>query len=143
MHKELAEYFNKIPIRPVDFTYGSGPWGSPALRSALASLFNSHFKPLHSVEPTQILVATGVTVVVDLVAFALADPNDGFLIGRPLYAGFHSDLDARSKVKLLPVSSGGEGGVDPMGEEMVECFEKEFMKQKEKGIRVRGVIFCK
>ena len=72
------------------------------------------------------VVASGVSAVVDPVAFATADSSDGFPIGRPLYTGFHADLDARSKVKSLPVSCGREGNVDPMGEEMVECFEKEF-----------------
>ena len=76
-------------------------------------------------------MASGVSAVVDLVAFATADASDGFLIGRPLYTGFHADLDARSKVRLLPVSCGVEGAVDPMSQEMVECFEKEFRKQGE------------
>ncbi|MCJ1399124.1 hypothetical protein MMC11_002326 [Xylographa trunciseda] len=142
MHRELSEYFSRIPVQPAHFTYGSGPWGSPALRAALSDLFNDHFKPFRTVEPNQIVVASGVSAVIDLVAFATADSNDGFLIGRPLYTGFYSDLDARSKVRLLPVSSGREGGVDPMGEGMVEYFEKEFMRQKEEGVRVRGVIFC-
>ncbi|MCJ1391439.1 hypothetical protein MMC18_004303 [Xylographa bjoerkii] len=142
MHTELAEYFSRVPVQSAHFTYGSGPWGSPALRSALAHLFNDYFKPFRSVEPAQMVVASGVSAVVDLVAFATADSNDGFLIGRPLYTGFHGDLDARSKVKLLPVSCGGEMGVDPMGEGMVECFEKELMRQEKNGVRVRGVIFC-
>ncbi|MCJ1382353.1 hypothetical protein MMC17_005466 [Xylographa soralifera] len=141
-HTELAEYFSRVPIQPEHFTYGSGPWGSPALRSALADLFNDHFEPFRSVEPTQMVVATGVSAVVDLVAFATADSSDGFLIGRPLYTGFHADLDARSKVKLLPVSCGREGDVDPMGERMVECFANELKRQEEKGIKVRGIIFC-
>ncbi|MCJ1287532.1 hypothetical protein MMC26_006884 [Xylographa opegraphella] len=142
-HTKLAEYFSKVPIQPAHFTYGSGPWGSPALRSALANLFNDHFKPFRSVEPAQMIVASGVSAVIDLIAFATADSNDGFLIGRPLYTGFHADLDARSKVKLLPVSCGDERVVDPMGEGMVECFEAEFERLDEKGVNVRGVIFCK
>ncbi|MCJ1479643.1 hypothetical protein MMC13_008329 [Lambiella insularis] len=141
LHEGLAEYFSKVPIQLVHFTYGSGPWGSPALRSGLSNLFNSRFNPLHSVQPSQIIVVSGVSAAVDLVAFVTADANDGFLIGRPLYSGFHADLDARSKVKLLPVSCGKEEDVDPMSEEMVECFEKELMKQEEKGVKVRGVLF--
>ncbi|MCJ1433827.1 hypothetical protein MMC27_003192 [Xylographa pallens] len=139
-HTELAEYFTKVPIQPAHFTYGSGPWGSPALRSALANLFNDHFKPFRSVEPTQMIVASGVSAVVDLVAFATADLSDGFLIGRPLYTGFLADLNARSKVMLLPVSCGDEGAMDPMDEEMVECFEKEFERQKEKGVKSVSTI---
>ncbi|MCJ1292776.1 hypothetical protein MMC34_004329 [Xylographa carneopallida] len=130
-HTELAENFSKVPVQPAYFEYGSRPWGSLALRSALADLFNDYFEPFCSVESTQIVVASGVSAVVDLVAFATADASDGFLIGRPLYTGFHADLDARSKVRLLPVSCGVEGAVDPMSQEMVECFEKEFRKQGE------------
>ena len=41
---------------------------------------------------------------------------------------------------LVPVC--GEG-VDPMGVEMVGRYEEEFLKQRERGVKVRGMVLCK
>jgi hypothetical protein len=43
-------------------------------------------------------------------------------------------------VCLVPVC--GEG-VDPMGVEMVGRYEEEFLKQRERGVKVRGMVLCK
>ncbi|KAL8786894.1 MAG: hypothetical protein Q9213_002525 [Squamulea squamosa] len=117
MHEELASLL----------TYGDGPFGSRALRSALSSYFNDYFHPVHKVTPDQLLIAGGATSIIDLVTVGVADEGDGILIGRPLYTSFAKDVSARAGSKMIPVSAEHR---DPMSEEMVEQYEKELQKQE-------------
>ncbi|KAL8845006.1 MAG: hypothetical protein Q9176_000678 [Flavoplaca citrina] len=137
MHKELASYFNKLEFKSSLLTYGDGPFGSRALRSALSSFFNDYFNPVRKVLPEQLLVAGGVTSILDLVTVGVADEGDGILIGRPLYTSFAKDVSSRAGAKMIPVSAEGK---DPMGEEMVEQYEKELQRQEKLGTKIRAVI---
>ncbi|KAL9605040.1 MAG: hypothetical protein Q9179_001671 [Wetmoreana sp. 5 TL-2023] len=140
MHKELASYFNKqLEITPQLLTYGDGPFGSRALRSALSDFFNDYFKPVRKVLPEQLLAVGGVTSAIDLIAWATADEGDGILIGRPLYTSFAKDVNTRAGANLYPVSSGGG---DPMSEQMVEQFEEELLRQEKRGTKIRGIILA-
>lgn len=139
MHQELCEYFSKVKIEPQHLTYWDGPFGSRKLREGLAAHFNNRLYALKKVLPNEIVVVGGVTSAIDVVAFALADEHNGFLIGRPMYANFENDLMARSRVKLLPVNS---RGVDPMGLDMVNEYEIELFKQEAEGTKVKGLILC-
>ncbi|KAI4096429.1 MAG: hypothetical protein LQ344_000937 [Seirophora lacunosa] len=140
MHEELASFYNKLNINPRLLTYGDGPLGSRALRTALSSFFNDYFKPVEKVLPEQLIVAGGVTSIIDLIVFAVADEGDGILIGRPLYTSFANDIKSRAGAKLCPVSSEGR---DPMSEGMVEQFEKELVKREKEGTRVRAIILAR
>jgi hypothetical protein len=62
------------------------------------------------------------------------------LIGLPLYTIFGNDLGTRAKAHLVHVC--GEG-VDPLSVEMVRRYEEEFLKQRGKGVKVRGMVLCK
>ncbi|KAL8762155.1 MAG: hypothetical protein Q9194_007603, partial [Teloschistes cf. exilis] len=138
-----GEAFGKlvqIDIAPKELTYGDGPFGSRALRSALASFFNDYFHPVQKVLPDQLLVANGCTSLLDLVTFGIADEGDGILVGRPLYTGFQSDVNTRAGATIYPVSSEGK---DPMSEEMVEQYEKELLKQEKQGIKIRAIILAR
>ena len=82
----------------------------------------------------------GVTATLDLIAYSIADENDAILIDRPLYTSFRNDVGTRAKVRLVPVCG---NGVDPLSVEMVRRYEEEFVKQRERGVRVRGMVLCK
>lgn len=96
--------------------------------------------PVNKVLPEQLLVAGGVTSILDLITFGVADAGDGVLIGRPLYTSFAKDLNARAGANLCPVSSEDK---DPMGEEMVEQYEKELVKQEKEGMKIRAIILAR
>ncbi|KAL8653466.1 MAG: hypothetical protein Q9210_002072, partial [Variospora velana] len=136
---QLFEKFVELNITPDLLTYRDGPFGSRALRTALSSFFNDYFNPVEKVLPEHLLVAGGVTSIIDLICFAVADEGDGILIGRPLYTSFANDVKSRAGAVLCPVSSEGR---DPMGEAMVEMFEKELIKREKEGTRVRGIILA-
>ncbi|KAL8834207.1 MAG: hypothetical protein Q9170_003864 [Blastenia crenularia] len=132
-------YHPLLEIQPRHFTYGDGPFGSRALRAALSNFFNDYFNPVNKVLAEQLLVVAGVTSILDLITWAIADPGDGILIGRPLYGSFLNDLKTRSEGKLVTVSS---EGLDPMGEEMVKQYEREFLKQEKSGTKIKAVILA-
>lgn len=116
------------------------PYGSRVLLATLSTFINADFHPIIPAHPQHIVVASGVTALLDLLSFAIVDEGDAILIGRPLYTGFRNDLRVRSKVKLVPVSA---GDIDPMGEVMGQCFEEEIERQREQGVSVRGMILVK
>jgi hypothetical protein len=41
-----ASNFYQFKFEAKDFSYGTGPWGSPRLRKAMANHMNRHFHPL-------------------------------------------------------------------------------------------------
>ena len=131
---------SQIEIKPHDLTYCDGPFGSRAFRAAFAEYFNRRFNPVKPVAPEHLIAASGVSAVLDMTTYVLTDEGDGILIGRPLYTGFSGDLTARSKAKLVPVSSGRE---DPMGESMVQKYEEELLRQEEAGTKIKAIILCR
>ncbi|AEO60892.1 hypothetical protein MYCTH_2310609, partial [Thermothelomyces thermophilus ATCC 42464] len=71
-----------LAVAPVHhLTYGSGPKGSPRLiRQALASYLNSSFQPHRAVRHEDILVLSGVTSVIDSLAWSICDEGEGIII---------------------------------------------------------------
>ncbi|KAK6538739.1 hypothetical protein TWF694_010313 [Orbilia ellipsospora] len=140
MHQELTEYYaDRIKVNPFSLTYGQGPGGSPILKKALAGLYNRKFSPTFEVKAEHIVIGSGVSGVLDLLCHSIGDEGDAILIGRPIYTGFVNDLFLRSKMQLAPVSL---KGVDPMGVEAVKFYERELQVQKNRGVKVRGMILC-
>ncbi|KAL8955724.1 MAG: hypothetical protein Q9183_006541, partial [Haloplaca sp. 2 TL-2023] len=128
-----------LEIGPKLLTYGDGPFGSRALRSALSNFFNDYFHPVSKVAPEHLITVSGVTSCIDLISWATANEGDGILIGRPLYTAFKNDVYCRAGANMVPVSS---DGCDPMGEQMVQQFEKEFQKQEKAGMKVKAIILA-
>ncbi|KAE8155256.1 pyridoxal phosphate-dependent transferase [Aspergillus avenaceus] len=106
IQKELAQYLeDHFTIDPlVHMTYGEGAAGSPRLRKALAEFFNDYFNPTSPVHDYEIIVSSGVTSLIDSIAWNTCSDNEGIIIPQPLYNGFPSDIDLRSSAKLLNAS---------------------------------------
>jgi aspartate/methionine/tyrosine aminotransferase len=121
-------------------TYNDGPYGLLATRKALANLFNKHFAPVQKVDPSTVIITSGVTAAIDALGSATTDDGDGYLLSRPIYTGFTDDLIMRNRIRLCAVSL---DGIDPMAEEALERYEEELQKQVKLGVKIRGIIFCK
>lgn len=88
-------------------TYGDGPSGSMALRTAMAGYVNREFNPRETVENIHVTILSGVGAVIDALCFSIAEPGDGILIARPLYVGFLGDMENRAgsvSLNSLPLS---------------------------------------
>ncbi|KAI0976131.1 putative acc synthase [Xylaria arbuscula] len=68
--------------------YGVGPRGSPRLRKALASFFNSEFRSHDPVRDTDVLILPGVISVLDARSWSICNENEGTIVLVPYYTGF-------------------------------------------------------
>ncbi|KAF8251923.1 ACC synthase [Wilcoxina mikolae CBS 423.85] len=141
MYKELTEFVNKtLSIDAFACTYGNGPIGSPSLRIALSNFLNRYFCAVQPVQPEHIVVSSGVTAVLDMLAWTLADAEDGVMFGRPLYNAFPNDFWARAKVHTVPVAF---EGTDPFDTSCVTFYERaieEWNSRPGKCGRVRALV---
>jgi len=137
MHSVLNDHIHKnLSLPTQDLTYGDG---QKQLRATLAKFFNKYFKPAAPIEPNHIAVTNGCTSAIEHMAWALGNPGDGFLLGRPFYGAFVDDVTGRFGTKLLTVDF---NDIDPMGVEGVKCYERELLAAQERGQRVAGLILC-
>ncbi|KAK2755777.1 putative secondary metabolism biosynthetic enzyme [Arachnomyces sp. PD_36] len=140
MHKEMADYIHKsFNITDHALTYGDGFSGSKRLREAISAFVNRNFEPLHPTLPEQVTVTSGVTNAIEACAWGLGDHGDGFLLGRPYYGAFPSDLGTRAGVKAVGVSF---GDVDPFGLGAVSKYEEALLRSRQEGVPVKALLLC-
>jgi 1-aminocyclopropane-1-carboxylate synthase len=141
MHPELLKYLRKN-FRPSsnNLSYGCGPSGSVRLRKALANFFNKHFSPIRPVSPSHINASRGVTSSLERLAYELGDPGDKFLLGRPYYGSYESDLHDRAGIEIAPVSF---GDIDSTSPNCVSCYESVILAHPRTGAgRITALLLC-
>lgn len=142
MHNELRDYLNSqklVDHQAVGFTYGSGPYGSKAIRAAIVKFMNHHFKPASTLQPDHIMITNGVSVAIEHCAWGLANPGEGILLGRPYYRAFLPDISMRTGVNVVPVSF---GSVDPCSVDCVPAYEAALLKSNAQGVPIRALMLC-
>ncbi len=108
-------------------------FGMAALREAVARFLGR----IHgtAIDPDDLVVVTGVSVALDILAYSLCDPGDGILVPVPYYNGLEADYTGRADCRVVPVRSSSADGfalhVDEL-EAAVRSADKE-------GVRVRAV----
>lgn len=140
MHDVLSQHI-KTNLNPPNaaFTYGDGPRGSNRLRAAMARFLTKHLKPLQAIKSEHIVVTNGCTSALEHVAFALANPGEGFLLGQPYYGAFINDLSLRSDTFVKTV---GFGEVDPFCLEAVRKYEDALLSSQKEGRKIAGLVLC-
>ena len=63
----------------------------------MARFMNRNFNVLHPVDPEHLIFANGVTSIMNLLAFVIADAGDAVLLPRPIYQAFQVDFGAEAK----------------------------------------------
>lgn len=140
MQPELLSYIRDNFCPPsTALSYGEGPHGSERLRSTLASFINKFFSPFIPIENRHISISSGVTGSIERCAFELGDPGDAFLLGRPYYGAFSSEVGDRAQIQIIPVSFGES---DPMGLDAVTVYEKALTEANARSQRVRAILLC-
>lgn len=142
MHNELRDFINSkslVDTRGKALTYGDGPTGSIPLRQTLASFFTEYFRPVHELTLDQLMVTNGVTATIEHSSWALANPGEGILLGRPYYRAFIADISLRTGVKVVPVSF---GSINPLGKECVLKYEEALIESNKAGVKVRALMLC-
>jgi aspartate/methionine/tyrosine aminotransferase len=88
-----------VPVRESDVHYGL-LYGTRELRAAIATLLAPVW---HGVDPENLVVVSGATAALDILASTLCDPGETIAVPAPYYAAFDTDLTARSGARLLPI----------------------------------------
>ncbi|KAL0571360.1 hypothetical protein V5O48_010598 [Marasmius crinis-equi] len=141
MHDELRDFLNSKPVvtSTVSFTYGDGPYGSKRVAEAFAGLLNKWFRPIKRVGKEHVVVTNGVSSAIEHLAWALANPGEGIMLGRPYYRNFLPDISLRFGVEVVSVSF---GEIDPIGIDAVKKYEEALKESEKKGVKVRALLLC-
>ena len=140
MHNELSKHIHKnFALLNPAFTYGDSTTGTKRLKLSVSRFLTKHLQPVKPILPVHVSLTNGCSAAIEHLSWALADPDDGFLLGRPYYGTFVSDLTCRFGAKLLPVPFNGK---DPLSEDAVHQYEQVLHDSHARGQKVAGLIVC-
>ena len=130
----IAKIKSEFDMTSSALTYGDG---QKRLKRAAARFITRNFNAQSPLTADHVAVTNGCTTAIQNLSWALANPGDVFLIGRPFYGGMPTDVERRTGVTLRPVSF---GAVDPTSVAAVQIYEEELLHLQEQGKRVAGLI---
>ncbi|EJO5347284.1 aminotransferase class I/II-fold pyridoxal phosphate-dependent enzyme [Clostridium botulinum] len=111
-------------------------YGSENFRTAIANHWEKVIfgdEKHRKIMPDNIVVGSGCSLALEMLATMLGDPGDVFLVPAPYYSGFEDDFSERAKIELVPVHCGENMDKD--------VFEKVYNEQVSKGKKVVGVLY--
>ncbi|BBN13559.1 protein MpACS [Marchantia polymorpha subsp. ruderalis] len=105
-------------------------------RNLMANFMNELYGGAVSFDPEKMVITTGATSAIEILAFCLADPGDVFLVPAPYYPGFERDIRFRSQVDLVPVPSFSSDGFAVTRAALEQAFEDAVSR----GRKVKAVL---
>jgi 1-aminocyclopropane-1-carboxylate synthase len=111
--------------------------GGTRFSIAMASHINDYFNPHIPIEPKEILTASGLTSIHEMVGWSLADPGDGILVSRPIYGRFELDFGNTDSLNIVYVDM---KGTNPFAPDVVERYQEAFDESARKGVKVKAVL---
>ncbi|KAE8390422.1 pyridoxal phosphate-dependent transferase [Aspergillus alliaceus] len=141
MHDHLLSFINrKLELPAKLLTYNDGPTGSVRLKRAVSAFINRHFHPFNAVDPSHLFITNGVSSAIEHVSWAVTEPGEGILLGRPYYGTFIPDISLRPGATVIPVDF---DDCDPFSLEAVQKYEHALLHFKETtGRKVKGLALC-
>ncbi|KAI9792514.1 MAG: hypothetical protein M1816_002034 [Peltula sp. TS41687] len=123
-------------ITPRQLSYPDGfMFGDSSLLGALATLFNTYFKPRIPVEPSHIALASGAAGSLDALIYSICDPGDTVLVPGPYWTAFDLVFYLRSSVTPIAVTVGSLA--ETMTHDLIPALSKAFDESTKP---VKGVI---
>lgn len=98
------------------FTYSFSTMGGPQFPVAMAQHLNRFFSPVQRVEPNQIITASALTAIHEMLGNALGEPGDGILVSRPVYGRFELDFGNTNGLNIVYADC---SGIDPFSLEVI------------------------
>jgi 1-aminocyclopropane-1-carboxylate synthase len=140
LQDNLVEWINKCSDIPKhSITYNNGPSGSLRCKTAISKFLNRHLDPFKPIDIADVVITNGVSSAMEHCSWALCDPGDGILLGRPYYRGFIGDLGCRPNVCVVPVSFGTE---DPLEVFSVAEYERALLASLQQGVKIKAIMLC-
>ncbi|KAH8705578.1 pyridoxal phosphate-dependent transferase [Talaromyces proteolyticus] len=120
------------------FLYRFSTMGGPRFPIAMARHLNEYFHPFNPIKPEQIITASGLTAIHELVACSIGNPGDGILVSRPVYGRFELDFGNTADLNIVYADM---DGVDPFGTDAVPKYQIALENAlKDKGIKVKALL---
>jgi aspartate/methionine/tyrosine aminotransferase len=138
MHERLRQHVQENFVLPANTcTYGDGFTGSQRLKTAISRLLNRYLDPAISLEADHVIVTNGCSSALEQLAWALANPGEGFLLGRPYYTRLNMAPSLRAGAKIVPVDF---GEADTL--ESIEAYKQAILKAEASGQKIAGLLLC-
>lgn len=116
-------------------------YGSVGFRRAIKNFLNKFFNPLNAIDEDNLVVVTGVTCLLDLMADGLAEEGDCFLCPAPYYSRIRNDIHDKSQVHTFDVDI---ADTDSDGRIVYLITQKKLQMAYEDaqnlGFRVKGIL---
>ncbi|CAI9723072.1 -aminocyclopropane-11-aminocyclopropane-1-carboxylate-carboxylate synthase 1 [Octopus vulgaris] len=138
--KKLNDIHSKIKIQHEDLYYFKNH-GSDKFREAVSKFMTTFLHPINPIDKNNLIILSGVTSLLNIVAFGLAEENDYFLCLTPYYSRIRNDILDFARIQTYDVSIKETG---PNGEiEYIVTYKKleaAYLKAKEKGYSIKGIV---
>ncbi|CAG8893314.1 unnamed protein product [Penicillium egyptiacum] len=132
----LAE---NIKVDAHALTYGDGFSGSHQLKNAVSQFLNRSFRPWTALGPSDLVITSGVSNALECCAWALADPGDCILVGRPYFNAFKTTFGTRPGINLVEVTF---AKTDPFSMAAVKQYERAYAEAKSRGLCIKALLLC-
>jgi 1-aminocyclopropane-1-carboxylate synthase len=140
LQDDLVLRINKCSDVPKHFiTYNNGPSGSFRCKTAISRFLNRHLDTFKPIDIADIVMTNGVSSAMEHCSWAICDPGDGILLGRPYYGSFLQDLRRRPNVHVLPVCFGTEG---PLDVSAVAEYQRALLTSLQQGVKIKAIMLC-
>ncbi|AEH08159.1 MULTISPECIES: aminotransferase class I/II-fold pyridoxal phosphate-dependent enzyme [Protofrankia] len=110
--------------------------GTDAFREQLARFLGGVCRT--EVDPEHLVVVSGVTSALDVIASVLCDPGEAIVVPAPYYGAFDVDLVGRSGARLLPVPLSAGRNFQVTASEIGHALTR----ARERGVTVRAVALA-
>lgn len=77
-------------------------YGMADFRAALARFLTRARGPASPVDPEDLIVTSGASAALDILAYVLCEPGDGIVLPAPYYNGLDMDFTGRAGARLVP-----------------------------------------
>jgi aspartate/methionine/tyrosine aminotransferase len=135
---ELISKLQSIQVWKANHMYYPNPLGQVSLRKALCSMFQNVFQLNHQLDPNRMVISSGLSGIMSLLCYLIADKNDVLLIPSPYYTVFDHDVSILSNCAIYrcPLLEQDSGKFVFS----VEIFKQGYAEAISKGLRPRAII---
>ena len=136
--EELVARLQTIQAWKTNHIYYPNSLGQMALRKALCDMFQRLFQLNHKLDPSRMIISSGLSGIMSLLSFLLADRDEIFLIPSPYYTVFDHDVSIMANCAIFrcPLLEQDTGKFTMS----VEIFQRGYDDAVSKGRRPRGII---
>jgi aspartate/methionine/tyrosine aminotransferase len=108
-------------------------YGMVSLRAVVAEFLGRTHGA--SLDPEDLVIVSGASSALDILAYSLCEPGDGILVPTPYYNGLDTDFGGRAAARIIPVASSSVDGFALH----VDALEAALRDARRDGVRVRAV----